>query len=323
MSLRRHLYAAGLLRTQSAPARVISVGNITVGGTGKTPVVSLLASHLEAEGKHPVILTRGYGRRSSEMVFLPTQGAGWEQAGDEPLMLSRELSQVPIVVHHDRVWAAKLAWERYHPQVFLLDDGMQHLRIARDLEILVIDVTRPPQRDRVFPADHLRENRRSLRYADLYLLTRTDQSPDIEELSTYLRTCNPSAIQVRTIFRPWALRALPTGDRRAPESLRDRTILAFSGIGHPGSLEHTLTGLGIRLAGRLHFPDHYPYTPEDVDLIERRATQLGAQAIVTTEKDAVRLRFIDRRSVPFFSLMVRIEITSGAEDFWRLVTKEY
>jgi tetraacyldisaccharide 4'-kinase len=318
-TVRRWLYSAGLLPVHTVPIRVISVGNITIGGTGKTPVVSLLASRLDADGDRPVILTRGYGRRSSEMVFLPSDTVSWEQAGDEPLMLSSALPTVPIVVYGDRVAAAQNARERFQPQVFLLDDGMQHLRMGRDLEIVVIDVTRPLESERVLPAGRLRENLRALRRADVFFLTRTDQSDDTEAVAEFLEKYHPAAMQIRSIFRPWALRALPAGHRQSLEILRDRPVLAVSGIGNPNSLERSLTHLGARLKGRLHFPDHYPYTRGDVELMEQRALHLGAQSIVTTEKDAVRLRGIDHRAVPFFALMVRIEIISHDEDFWRIV----
>ncbi len=319
-ALRRRLYSSGLLGTHAVPQRVISVGNITIGGTGKTPLVSLLAGRLDADGSRPVILTRGYGRRSSNMVFLPSDTAGWRQAGDEPLMLSAAHPSVPIVVHGDRVAAARIAGERFHPGLFLLDDGMQHLRLHRDLEIVVIDTTRPLGRDHVFPAGRLRENLPALRRADIFFLTRTDQSGDAEAVSGFLRRYHPEAMQVRSILRPWALRELPSGQVRPLESLQDQAVLAVSGIGNPDALEHSLTQLGARLAGRLHFPDHYPYTRRDVDAITARARHLGADSIVTTEKDAVRFESLDQRDVPFRALLVRIEIVSGEESFWRMVT---
>jgi len=318
--LRRRLYSTGLAGIHTVPCQVISVGNITIGGTGKTPLVSLLAGRLDSDGRRPVILTRGYGRRSSEMVFLPSDTVGWRQAGDEPLMLSAAHPSVPIVVHGDRVAAARIAGERFHPGVLLLDDGMQHLKLSRDLEIVVIDVTRPLDHERVFPAGRLRENLPALRRADIFFLSRTDQSNDTEAVSGFLRRYHPSALQVRSILRPWALRELPAEHKRPLDSLKGQAVLAVSGIGNPGALEHSLTHLGARLAGRLHFPDHYPYTLGDVDMITERARNVGADSIVTTEKDAVRFELIDQRDVPFWALLVRIEIVSGEEDFWRMVT---
>lgn len=318
--LRRWLYRTGLLRTHAVPARVISVGNITIGGTGKTPLVALLAECLHAGGARPVILSRGYGRASAEMVFLPDDAAGWEQAGDEPLMISTALPAVPIAVSADRVAAARAAWDRFHPQVFILDDGMQHVRMRRDLEIVVIDASRPLEGERIFPAGRLREGFSALRRADLFFLTRTGRSGDIEALSVLLTRYQPGAPQVHSVFRPWALEELPGGPERPLKSLDGYPVLAVSGIGNPEALERSLNRLGARLAGRMRFPDHHPYTGRDVDLIERRARDLNARAVVTTEKDAVRLRRIGTRSVPFLVLKVRIEITSGEEDFWRIVT---
>ncbi len=319
--LRRGMYRAGLLRTHAAPARVISVGNITVGGTGKTPLVTLLADRLAAKDLRPVILTRGYGRRSPDMVFLPDETAGWEQAGDEPLMMSSALPAVPIVVSSNRVAAAHAAWDRYHPRVFLLDDGMQHLRLRRDLEIVVVDATLPLEGERIFPAGRLRENLGGLRRADVFFLTRTRQSGQTESISAFLSRYHPGAVQIRSEFRPVALRELPDGQQLSLEWLRDRPVAAFSGIGNPAALECSLADLGVRLSDRLHFPDHHPYTRQDVDRIEERARERNAQAILTTEKDAVRLEHIDRRTIPFLALMVRIEITAGAEKFWRIITE--
>jgi tetraacyldisaccharide 4'-kinase len=299
---------------------VISVGNITLGGTGKTPLVALLAERLHAGGNRPVILTRGFGRTSQEMIFLPDDTAGWEQAGDEPLMISAALPAVPIAVSADRAASARAAWERFHPQVYLLDDGMQHLRMRRDLEIVVIDASRPLEEERIFPAGRLREGLSALRRADLFFLTRTGQFGDTEALSALLNRYHPGAPQVHSIFRPWTLQELPGGPERPLETLHGHPVLAVSGIGNPEALERSLNRLGARLAGRMRFPDHHPYTGWDIDLIEQRARDLSARAIVTTEKDAVRLGRIEARSIPFWALKVRIEITSGEEVFWRIVT---
>jgi len=319
-TLRQWMYRAGLLRTHAAPSRVISVGNIAVGGTGKTPLVSLMADRLTRDGLRPAILTRGYGRRSSDMVFLPDETAGWERAGDEPLMLSAMLPSVPIVVSADRLAAAQAAWDRFQPHVYLLDDGMQHLRVRRDLEIVVIDTSCPLQQERIFPAGRLREPLTALRRADLFFLTRTEQSDRTREVSEFLRRYHPRAAQVHSIFRPYALRKLPGGEQRELESLSNQPVLAFSGIGNPEALESSLKTSGACLVGRRHFPDHHPYTRRDIDCIEKLAKDVNARMIVTTEKDAVRLENIDRCSIPFLALLVRIEITSGADTFWRTVT---
>jgi len=319
-TLRRRLYRTGLLRTRAVRARVISVGNITIGGTGKTPLVALLADRLAKDGLRPVILTRGYGRRSSETVVLPDETIDWKQAGDEPVMMSRALPEVPIVVSANRVAAAQIAWDRFHPKVLLLDDGMQHLRMRRDLEIVTIDATHPLEGEKIFPAGRLREALPALRQADLFVLTRTEQSTWTETVSNFLARYHSRAAQVRSVIRPRDLRELSGSCRRPLESLRDQPVLAFSGIGNPEALEYSLTTLGARVVGHLSFPDHHPYTRRDVQRIERRARDLGARVIVTTEKDAVRLKESDCRDIPFLALSIQIEITSGAENFWRTVT---
>jgi len=227
------------------------------------------------------------------------------------------------VVFADRAAGERTARDLFHPQFFLLDDGMQHLRMQRDVEIVVIDATCTLEGERVFPAGRLREPLSALRRADLFFLTRTEQSDRIEAISDFLARHHPGITQVRSVFRPWALRELPGGIRQPTDILTDQPVAVFSGIGNPEALERSLTALGARLVDRMRFPDHHPYSPEDVDLIERRARDLNARWIVTTEKDAVRLEDIDHRSIPFLALMVRLEITSGEEVFWRIVRGGY
>jgi tetraacyldisaccharide 4'-kinase len=319
INLRRWLYRNGFLRIHRLPARVISVGNITTGGTGKTPVVALLVKHLAGRGIPVAVLTRGYGRKTSGIRILFGGQRSWEEVGDEPLMLSRMFPDIPVVVCRDRVKAGKLAIERFGSRVLILDDGMQHMRLDRDLEVVVIDSTCPFDNERIFPAGTLREGLGGLRRANLFFLTRANHCPEIDQLAGRLYDLNPKALQMRGAFRAKSIRELHTGRQSSPETLQGQRILAFAGIGNPASLRRSLEECGAHLVDCLPFPDHYPYRAQDVNFIQNRALRLMAERIVTTEKDAVRIPLMNEPRIPFIALSIEIEVLSGWEKLWQVV----
>jgi tetraacyldisaccharide 4'-kinase len=319
--IRGHLYRSGILPVYTLGARVVSVGNICLGGTGKTPVVEFLARGLNSRGVGVAILTRGYGRKTSRAKVVLGGRGGWKELGDEPLMLSRSLPEVPIVVNKNRVSGGQLAIARFHSQLLILDDGLQHLRLARDMDIVVIDASAPFGNGKVFPAGDLRENLTALRRAHLFFVTKVNHVAEADDLLEFLRRLNPEAVIVRGAYRPAYLRDMASKIPMHLSSLKDAPILAMSGIGSPISFERSLEELGARLVDRVRFPDHHAYRREDLLETRQRAEQIGARFLITTEKDAVRLPAVEQSPIPLLSLGIEIQVIAGESQLWECVER--
>ncbi len=319
--LRRALYRNGILKAHRVGARVVSVGNISMGGTGKTPLVNLLADNLSGRGIGVAILTRGYGRTSRGHRVLVGGNGNWQDVGDEPLMLSRSLPKVPVVVCADRIAGGKVAVDMFRPNILILDDGFQHLRMAREVELVVIDATCPFGNGRIFPAGTLREKSRALRWAQMFVLTRVNQADGVGELVDFLHQICPNAIVAQSDCEPISLRDVHSGEQLDLEFLRGKQILAMSGIGNPSSFERSLEQTGARLIERVRFPDHHPYIREELEQVICRARETGAQYVVTTEKDEVRLPVIGKEAIPLLSLGIRLRVVSGERELWELVER--
>jgi tetraacyldisaccharide 4'-kinase len=321
--LRNAGYRFGLLRVHRLPCRVVCVGNLTAGGTGKTPMVITLGRRLTDGGRKVAVLLRGYGRAESG-VEVVSDGRNlfldWRQAGDEALLLAKSLPGVPIVVGGDRMAAGRLALQRFGPDTLLLDDGFQHRRLHRDLDLVMLDATDPFGGGRLLPRGFLREPVGALRRAHAVILSRTDQAAELAALRRCLEQMLPDAPQVLTRHRPTGLRELWSDRQRPVESLRERRVLALSGIANPFGFHRTLTRLGAVLAAARTFPDHHPYSPADLAGVEGVAREVGAESIVTTEKDAIRIP-TGVASLPILALRVDLEITEGAEALERLLMR--
>jgi tetraacyldisaccharide 4'-kinase len=319
--LRNAGYSFGLLPIQRLACRVVCVGNLTVGGTGKTPAVITLARRLMDAGRKVAVLLRGYGRVGGG-VEVVSDGRDlfldWRRAGDEAVLLATSLPGVPIVVGGDRVAAGRLAVQRFGPDTLLLDDGFQHRSLHRDLELVMLDATDPFGGGRLVPRGRLREPVAALKRAHAVILSRTDQAPELAGLRRRLARVIPGVPQVLTRHRPSGLTDLAGGEERPLESLRGRRALAVSGIANPLAFHRTLADLGAVLVGRLAFPDHHPYGPADLARADAVARGAGAELIVTTEKDAIRIA-AGACSWPILALRVELEITEGAAWLDRLL----
>ncbi len=313
-SLRLFFYQHGIWKQKKLRAKVISVGNITLGGTGKTPLVIYLAEKLKGKNEKVAILTRGYKRKKKEMVELTQKTKdkiSWEDAGDEPYLLAKRLSDVSILVTKHRCRSGDYVVEKHNAQFLLLDDGFQHLKLFRDLDIVVIDSVNPFGSGRLLPAGILREPLTSLKRANVLVLTKTDQGSHKDELIRRLNQLNPKAPIVESVYRIRSVEKLFEGSAINFKELENKKALAFSGIGNPKSFESSLKQLKILILKHRRFPDHFPYRKENIFSLTQEAERIGADIIITTEKDSVRIPFINRMQIPFYVLKIDLKITSG------------
>lgn len=317
------LYEWGL-KARSVPALpVISVGNLSLGGTGKSTTVAYLARCLQDRGLLPAVVTRGYGRRCAQRVALVTAGQDLlvdpAEAGDEPTMLAALLPGVPIAVGKRREQALRLLREKTAARVALLDDGFQYFRMARLANVVLLDAARTGRGERVFPAGYLREPWSHLRRADQVWLTHTDEAAPaaLRRLQALARRYGPPAAPVLTRHRLSALLG-PAGECVAPQMLAGRRVLAVSGLGNPASFERSLQQVGAEVRP-WRYPDHYRYTPADLAALAAEARRQGTELVVTTQKDAVKLPADP--AIPFWVAQCELEVVSGQEQVEALLNK--
>ncbi|MCS7079105.1 MAG: tetraacyldisaccharide 4'-kinase [Chloracidobacterium sp.] len=310
--LRIALYETAYLKPKSLTKPVISVGNITVGGTGKTPLVEYIARYLTDEGHETVILTRGYGRRSTARLVLNDgqPPPDWATAGDEPLMLARRLPDVKIIVGADRYANGRFAEATYGCDVLVLDDGFQHLQLQRDLNILVLDATDPFGDGELLPFGRLREPLYALKRADAVVVTRSDRTFDQEHLLGVLAACDVTAPVFFAYHDIVGVHELGTRRPQAQRTLVGQPIGVFSALGKPVVFEDDLANLGANVVFTKRFPDHHPYTAADIAALTAEAKAAGAERLVTTEKDAVKVEGFDFGGLP----VSVVEIKTRFED---------
>jgi len=297
MRLRSMLYCFGLLPSKRLPRPVISVGNVVVGGTGKTPMTLWVAAYLMARGKKVAVLTRGYGGRLEGQVAMVADGIRRllepADAGDEPCLLADQLPGLIVVMGSDRYRAGCLAMERFNPDIFILDDGFQHLKLHRDVDILLMDGRKPTGNGRIFPAGLLREPLSALRRAQLVLFTRSDGvDPDGIVLPEGMERCHARH----------HLTGFTTGrsvELRPFSDLTGLRGLAFAGIADPDGFFNSLEAAGVTLAATLAFPDHSSYGDEECAALARLKRSSRADFLITTAKDAVKLASAAAGEFPF------------------------
>jgi len=319
LGVRDLLYARGVLASRALDRPVVSVGNLILGGTGKTPAVELAVRTLADLGHRPAVLSRGYGRRSRGVRIVADTASirlDAEEGGDEPFLLARRLPGVPVVVGANRYDAARLAIERFGVSALVLDDGFQHRTLRKDLEIVMARAARPWGNGRLLPGGPLREPLSALARADLVVATGARRVEDAVEVLEAVRRWAPAlpvlvAAHVPTECWEWStMRAVPLS------ALRGASALAFAGIGSPGGFRRTLDEVGARVADFVTFGDHHWYSRADLATLEARAAALGVDGLVTTEKDWVRLRRRPPLRRPVWVLGVRLALLSGEAE-WR------
>jgi tetraacyldisaccharide 4'-kinase len=316
VGLRNRLHDSGRLKAHALPRPVISVGNLTLGGTGKTPFVESLARLLSEEGYLTCILSRGYGGSRAEDPLVVSDyrhiRVGATHAGDEPYLLARKLPGVAVVVGANRFEAGLLALEQFPVHLFLLDDGFQHRALRRDVDIVLLDATNPWGGNALLPAGTLREPRAALRRAHAIGLTRLHQCEPAaaKALQGEIQAAVPGVPLFGTRSITTGIRELPNGRIRTLDAVKGRRVVAFAGIGRPEAFFRDLEAAGATIVARRIFRDHHPYRASDVAELLDEASRCAADAMVTTEKDAVRLPAPPRRALPFFALRQEV----GPED---------
>jgi tetraacyldisaccharide 4'-kinase len=311
VKIRSAIYRSGILKTQSVGVPVISVGNITTGGTGKTPLVEWIACQLAERGHRVCVLTRGYRRANPSERLVVSDGekivADAEHSGDEAMMLARSLlNRAAVICDADRVAGAHWAIENLNPDVLILDDGFQHVRIARDLDIVAIDATNPWGNGPLLPAGILREPIDSLSRADCIIVTRTGDAMDAGLQKQIIQASASPTFRSTTLIR--RITALDSPELEADkETLLKQSIAAFCGIGNPNAFFQQLRKEGFDLQHTQAFRDHHKYSQTDIDGFSRRAADAGAQALITTAKDAVKLGLM-RFGLPCYVVEIEMQI---------------
>jgi tetraacyldisaccharide 4'-kinase len=305
----RFLYLIGLLRRQRLGRPVISVGNITWGGVGKTPLVIWLAQYLNTQGFKPAILTRGYRKRGLD--------------NDEILLLRQTLPDVPILVGRNRALQAREFLNEHNADLFLLDDGFQHWPLQRDLDIVAIDAGNPWGNGRLLPAGILREPVGSLARADLLIITKMDFAKrPIAELKNSLAKISVAPV-ILSQHCPTSLVKLPGGQQRDLALLRNQEVVALCSIGDPQSFTDSLAALGARVRRHFVFPDHHWYAATDIRKIVNFARDSQVKVLVTTEKDAVKI--IEFKSLfvgcECLVLKIAIQFTEGKDELLNRVNR--
>lgn len=296
------------IRPYRTTCKVISVGNISLGGTGKTPLVEYVVRWLKQHNHKVAVLTRGY------LSF------------DEPQMLRENLKDIPVIVGRDRVAGIRRAVSEYGADTVVLDDGFQQWRIKKDLDIVAVNSRDPFGNRKMIPRGILRQPLSSLDSAGIFVLTKADINPDLKGVEDYLLCINPKAVIAQALYKTMGFYELGKKDILLdPGTLKDKAVALVCGIADPASFKYSVESLGIKIGITFDFPDHHNYSAQDLDNIIKASKEKGIGTIITTEKDAVKL---DRLPVtgyrlPIFVLRIELQITKNEEGFLERLSKLY
>ncbi|MFO0773126.1 MAG: tetraacyldisaccharide 4'-kinase [Nitrospiraceae bacterium] len=329
MTIRAALYRSGTFTTKRLPRRVISVGNLTVGGTGKTPVVIWLVQHLLSQGRRVAVLSRGYRRTSRAPQLIVSDGQTIRvtpaEGGDEPFLIARRCPRAIVAVGADRHALGTWVLERFQIDDFVLDDGFQHIALARDLNFLLVDATDGAGLAATLPVGRLREPLMAAARATQVLLTRTSETTGAAAqagsghiVSALERAVGRPLQPITVEFAPEEFVHIMKGVTMDVPSLRGRGVVAVSAIGNPASFVRTLTSAGLRVLDHVVFRDHHAYSALDISTVQRRAHGCRADIIVTTEKDACKLAELLGPSDPWWAVRIQARASDEARVWERL-----
>ena len=334
VSIRYFLYRTGLLRRYPLGTQVISIGNVTAGGTGKTPVTEIFARTLAAEGRKVAILSRGYRRKEApwwqrlftQVIEKPLVVSDGRRVlldsatgGDEPYMLASNLPGVAVVVDRNRVKAGRYAVNRLGCDTLILDDGFQYQKLKHSIEVVLVDSTNPFGNGNLLPRGILREPVRNLKRADIIFLTKC--RGDVSAVKEEIRRYNTTAEIVECNHTPKVMKDVWSREEVPLDWLRDKTVCTLSGIASPKGFENSLRHLGAKVVWCERYADHHRYDASEVLYALNRTADMGADALVTTEKDAVRFPRLETAPVKCLYLRIAIEILVGGESFTQLINR--
>lgn len=317
-------YRQGWFSITRLPCWVVSVGNLTVGGTGKTPVVILLAQRLMAKGQRVAILSRGYKRMSTGPHLLVSNGsrllAGPSEAGDEPFLIAQRCPHAIVAVGADRVALGRWVLKHHPVDCIVLYDGFQHRSLHRDVDLVLLDATDGAGLDALLPAGRLREPLSGVDRASAIIITRAEVRQDVDAIRSRLRAvaCTPSAV-MEVVFSPASLAAVVSGDQQPVGwGLRKKAWLV-SGIGNSRSFRRSAESIGIEIMGESAFEDHHRYTLHEIEQIRSIVQVTGSEFVLTTEKDGGKLIPFLTPSDPWWMLQLGTEVVYGEEQLYKLI----
>ena len=317
----------GWLQSSRLPCRVISVGNLTIGGTGKTPIVLLLTEWLQAIGQRVAILSRGYKRTGAGEQLLVSDGekilADQAAAGDEPFLMACRCPRAIVAVGADRVALGRWILGRFPVDCVILDDGFQHQALHRDVDLALLDATDATGLDAMFPAGRLREPLSGLARATAILITRADDRHDVEAVHSRLRASHiDTANCMEVLFNPSSLISVQSGEASPLNWCQGKTAWLVSAIGNSGAFRRSALSLGLDIRGESVFQDHYQYRVGDIDTIKDEAKAVGAELVLTTEKDAAKLQALLLPDDPWWAVRLQPEVVRGEMQLRQLVLGE-
>jgi len=343
VGLRLRLFRTGWKKQTHVGTLVISIGNVTVGGTGKTPVVELFAKTLRDRGRNVSILSRGYKSKALEtpqqwtskitgqeideekMPKVVSDGSvppilDVSHGGDEPYMLAKNLEKVKVIVDRDRVKSARFAINEFSSDTIILDDGMQFLKIGHSLDVVLVDSNSPFGTGHLLPRGTLREPPKNLKRADYIFITKC-REPNNSELINKIKKYNQTAEIIECTHGPVHLENVFTGEIKPLDFINEKYVAAISGIAVPESFEEKLTENGAHVLFHRTFSDHHNFSQNDIDSFMRRCVRRDAEIIITTEKDAVRFHHPTELDVPVYFLRIEVDILTGQEVFEKIIDR--
>lgn len=317
-------YRRGYLKRKVLPGFVVSIGNLTAGGTGKTPAVVMLAEWAQRKGYRVAVLSRGYGGTYTDKVLEVSDGsrihADPREAGDEPCLLSRKLSGVPLILSKKRFFAGMYAHEKFESDFFILDDGFQHLELKRNLDLVLIDFANPFGNGHCLPWGPLREPFSQLARADVFILTRAKGHDRHDKIKDTLKKGFPSTPVFYSDHLPSQFVFPYTNENFPPDFIKGKAVLGFAGIARPELFRNTLIGLGADVVHFRGYKDHYPFSHEDIQALIRMKEKVGAQYLLTTEKDWMRIASLGSAVSRLGYLGVEFVLMSDHERFFKMIT---
>lgn len=324
--IRLSAYRRGLLKRRSLPGFVVSIGNLTTGGTGKTPAVIMLAKWASNEGYKAAVLSRGYGGQYKGDILEVSDGSAIKadplESGDEPYLLAKKLTGIPVVISKKRFKAGLFAHKKFGCNLFILDDGFQHMELKRDMDLALMDASNPFGNGRLLPWGPLREPADQLGRADAFIITRFNENNSGDKIVSFLKEKFPSSPIFYGDHLPEKVVFPYSNEVHEPEFLKGKRVLAFAGIARPEAFRETLIRVGADLVYFRGFKDHYKFKRDEIQALIQIKEKRGADYLVTTEKDWMRIASFASIYPDIAYLCIQFTLLSGKDDFFRMIKDE-